>query len=1021
MKPLRLTMKAFGPYAGEQTLDFRDLRENGLFLVTGPTGSGKSTVLDAICYALYGNTSGDERDGSQMRSQHADPDTETEVTFDFALGADRYRVRRNPAYDRPKKRGDGMTTQQAAATLYDRTDVEDDAHDGEPMATKIGEVDLAVENLLGFRSQQFRQVVMLPQGQFRKLLVSGSAERQDILETLFRTQFYRLVEQRLKEQGKQSKQQLEQLQNRRTQVLELAGAERPNELTEKLDELKKQRGRTVKELQNARKEKEAADRALEEGKSAADALKEARDAQAALDKVRAREEEVDQLRRRAEQAEKALALRDVETACRQRRKEAAQARDASEKADAALTAAGKQMDQAQEALSKQQKRAEKLDPLNREIDRLDQLAQQVDKLSEAKTTAEHKAAEAKKLSEQHAAAEKQRKQLEQKLQTLSAEQSKAKETAGRLEQHTLALKEVQRTHKALVELKQARAEREKADRQVQQADRTVKQAETKLQQAIERLRQMEREYQSGSAALLARSLEEDKPCPVCGSTHHPAPAESADEIPDKEALEAQRRTVADRQKTRDEAQADLSEQKSRLKVASAQVTSLESDLGDQVDRRPEQLQEQIAELQTQRDKADRARKQLTEIGNTQERLENQAASAGKQAQQLVERLQNAKAESASAEARLTERREAVPEDLRSPEKLTARKQKLTTERDEIRSALDEATKAADKAREQLLTCRSESKAAETAAAKAADAARTARKEFQARLTKAGFESEETYTAARLEPEQIETHHKRIQQYQDDLSAAKDRAARATAAAEGVKAPDPDKLQAAAAETEKEVERLLGEQAALEEKVAQHEKWCDQLEKMAAEQESAEKHYAVYNTLGEIAGGRNSLNLSFHRYVLGILLDDVLLAASRRLQIMSKGRYELRRQRELTDRRGAKGLDLEVEDHYTGQARPVQTLSGGESFLAALSLALGLADVVQEYAGGVRLDAIFIDEGFGSLDSEALDDAIRTLIDLQQSGRLVGIISHVAELKERIDARLEVSAGKTGSTARFVVN
>jgi exonuclease SbcC len=296
----------------------------------------------------------------------------------------------------------------------------------------------------------------------------------------------------------------------------------------------------------------------------------------------------------------------------------------------------------------------------------------------------------------------------------------------------------------------------------------------------------------------------------------------------------------------------------------------------------------------------------------------------------------------------------------------------------------------------------------------------AQKRFSEQRTAAGFASDEEYRAARLADAQVRELEESIARHDRALSAAHDRNGRAVLAAAGLTAPNLPALQLSLREAKYKLEQAIGQRKTLEHDLGQLDRCVEKLRTLAEQAAEYEKQYTVYGTLAEAALGKNDQGMAFQRFVLAFLLDDVLVAATARLKIMSRGRYQLQRQRERADRRGASGLELEVFDSFTGASRAVATLSGGEGFLASLSLALGLADVVQSYAGGIRMETVFIDEGFGSLDSESLDLAIRALEDLLRGGRLVGIISHVTELRERIAARLEVTGSQSGSSARFVV-
>ena len=365
-----------------------------------------------------------------------------------------------------------------------------------------------------------------------------------------------------------------------------------------------------------------------------------------------------------------------------------------------------------------------------------------------------------------------------------------------------------------------------------------------------------------------------------------------------------------------------------------------------------------------------------------------------------------------------ERESSVPENLRDAVALDKARQDARQNRDKLTANFEKAKKAADGAKQALAAAAAAEKEALANWQAAVKLAEEEMRSFQKRLESAGFDGLKEYQEARKTPDEIKKMESEIKGFDQSLHAARDRLARAARAAEGLAEPDLEKLALAEAEAKEEHDQLLIKEGQLQSQVREGNKSLKKLQELEGQLESLEGRYMVFGRISEVANGRNKYGLTFQRFVLGALLDDVTIAATERLKLMSRGRYHLQRTTELSRRNAAGGLDLEVFDTYTGAARNVSTLSGGETFLASLSLALGLADVVQSYSGGIHLDTIFVDEGFGTLDPESLDFAMRALIDLQKGGRLVGIISHVPELKERIDARLEVQPTDRGSVAGF---
>jgi exonuclease SbcC len=382
----------------------------------------------------------------------------------------------------------------------------------------------------------------------------------------------------------------------------------------------------------------------------------------------------------------------------------------------------------------------------------------------------------------------------------------------------------------------------------------------------------------------------------------------------------------------------------------------------------------------------------------------------------------ADAESAlsGAQGRLEERESTVPEAYREPgaleTSLKATKEKITA----LKTELEQATHAKQTAATEEAAARTEEKGAQKALDEALAKQKKQSDAWLARLAAADFESEEAFVEARLEEPAREALDQQLLAYDNEQKEATTLLAEAQKQTKGLEPPEMETLVEARDAAKTAREDSEAELVRLKQDLEAIDKLKKDLAKRDKELEGAEADYGVVGNLADVTKGNNAKKMSFQRFVLAALLDDVLISASERLHRMSKGRYRLQRAADNKDARAAAGLDLEVEDAYTGKSRHVSSLSGGESFQAALALALGLADVVQSYAGGVHLETMFVDEGFGSLDSEALDLAVDTLIDLQQSGRLVGVISHVADLKERIDVRLQVDSGKAGSTAKFVL-
>ncbi|MCL6581254.1 MAG: SMC family ATPase [Firmicutes bacterium] len=1041
MRPLRLAMQAFGPYADEQVVDFSAFGERALFLISGPTGAGKTTILDAMCFALYGETSGAERTGAQMRSHHAPPSVPTEVTFDFALGDRAFRVTRSLEYERPALRaGRKPVREPASATLWE---LRGRGQDVEPhvLATKPQAVADKVRELLGFDSEQFRQVIVLPQGQFRRLLLADSRERQDILQVLFRTERYRAIETALKETAAGLDRALRDLGERRQQVLALAGTADEQELHARRTEVERQTEEASRLAQAARAEVDRATAAAEDAERAVRGLEELDAAGRDLEALEARREEMSRTEEMLRLARLAATLAEVEAASSQRRHEAAEALARESEAREALERARAELAATEEALRTEEARASEREAAAREVTRLQEFVGKVEALSSARMALEEAEVRVREAREAEEQAKHRLDTLRRALdgcrarrERLMQDAAREGELSARLAEVDRALDDTRRLERLEAELAQAVSEREAAARE---ADR----AEEQLVQARVRLEDLERAWTEGQAALLAAGLEPGRPCPVCGSPHHPAPARAPGPLPAPEDLDRARAAGREAEKRRDDARRVLSGTERRVAELEGQVRvrreALAGTAGPVTGPSTalaallEHLAGRAADLRAELELVRTAANELGRLTDEATRLGEEAASAEAALAGAAHASREAESAAAAARAALAERERELPEDLRAPGAVRAALDAAESRRRALERALEDARSRADGARRAAARAEAAAAAAAGLLASAEERAAQAERAFRERLEAAGLASEADYRRARRSPEEIEDLEESVRRWQAGLRAAEERLRRAEEAAGRPASRETARhlLEEARGQRE-EADRRLGEaRARLEETVAaaarleterrQVEAWVRELDTLRRKSEGLENRHRVVGRVAEAAAGQNPAGVSLERYVLASLLDDVLLAASERLSLMSRGRYILQVAGRRTDRRRAGGLDIEVHDAYTGTARPAATLSGGESFLASLALALGLADVVQAYAGGVRLETVFIDEGFGNLDPESLDLAVRTLLDLRSGGRTVGVISHVPELREHVAARIEVIAGRSGSRVTVV--
>ncbi len=1018
MKPLRLRIQAFGPFAGTQELDFGRLAGRNFFLIHGPTGAGKTTVLDALCFALYGEASGSQRPPQHLRSHLADPALPTEVSFEFAIGQKTFRITRSPEQARPKLRGEGWTKERPKAELRRLADPENGTTE-EVLAAQWSQATAEVEQLLGFRSDQFRQVVMLPQGEFMRLLLADSRERQDILEVLFRTEFYRRIEESVKRAERSLAEKVREQTTRKQVVLRQAEAEneeavrqREAALGTRLESLESRLDETAANMSKAEKE-------LWQAKLSQQVHEELESSETLLRRVEDAKEEIDHARTRLERANKARNLSDIRKSAEQRVAEFDLARKALTAAQKALHEAETRRTGAQAAFQEEDARGQDRERAREALLQLRETGKKCADLEAAKKDrqtleqglhARQSAWEA--LKESAAGLESERLQKSERLK-------EAENLALRLDAFRLEARRASEDLKHHRELTRARAERDRLQSEVQAGERDLTALTERITLGSAKGEALESAWIQGQAAVLAQGLLPGAPCPVCGSTDHPAPAVSEASLPKEGDLKTHRRNLRKLEQQRDE----LREQLSALQV---QGSAAESTYANHLQALGDRAEWTEAAFRAEEKTRNNALKAAESSLRQQERLQQELEALSRRKEELAQQVSAAEADfSKSREAwhraRTVEeeRSAAVPPHLRNPADLNYALEAARKQSESLERSLKTAENRLQEALRKEASCKAALESAERNAHSAEERARTTQEEFFLRLHQEGFAEPAAFDAAHADVSLIPSLEARIRKFDSDLIAARDRAERARRAAQGVERLKVSEFQQALEKITAAKDALVREQAAAREALKQVRAWVLELRQCADALQTLDASYAVMGRVAELVSGKNPRGISFHRFVLSALLDDVLISASTRLHLMSRGRYTLYRVRERGDQRSSAGLDLQVYDAHTGTPRPVATLSGGESFLASLSMALGLADTVQSYAGGIHLNTIFVDEGFGTLDSESLDLALQALMDLQTGGRLVGVISHVSELKERIPARLEIVPGSRGSRAEFV--
>lgn len=1048
MKPLRLGFQAFGPYPKHAVIDFSAVANGGLFLIHGQTGAGKTSILDGICFALFGTSSGSDRTAEGLRSDLAQPDTPTEVSFDFTLGSRCFRSVRRPKQFLKRQRGDGLALQQPKAELWQlcapqgaheipavalaatpaplaHESVHEDGRTWQLECSGVEKCDVRIAQLLGMNEVQFRQVVILPQGQFRKFLSASSLEREQLLEALFRTGKYRQLADVLNQKAVALETKIRSRQETRKALFAAAG-ENLNSL-EEIDERLQKNQQLERERQAQVKELDLQLAGSLERLRRAEKFRDLQSESLAIDQRQAQldqqQSEMQSIAKRLQETRLAAPVCALDLSIRQTEQDLARLELRRRQETEQLKRSESALAEGLRAKDKLEKQAPEIEALKSESQRLRELYLPAKRLkieSEAFSSA-LKSLDAAAL--RTAELEVDQRQQQHLLIELTTQSTDLQELAGQRQSCEFELR------RYTSQLAQITADLKDFDQQELELARKKSdyaRLHTELVAARSELTRLRVNFHLAQAALLALELKDGLPCPVCGSCEHPLPNPSAAPLVSQDAIEiaqaAQDRLVSQTSglegqiiSLQSEAERSLGKLRTHLPAGE----SAEIHVRTAIDRWLSELRGSLDELKSQSlviaaadEKLGKIRKRESELKSTMERTSHDLSS------QVLKR-EELRVQVAGAQARVSELEQQVPENFRDLSALTVRGQALTKIMDSfVRESLENSQKveresqsvAASQANLQLLESENHQRAHDLLGR---------REEQNQLLTASGFKTLEDCRQAALSPAEVLRLERGKQLYDNECAVVSARKQELTQALN-------EMPEWARNLSEREHEyRLIDQQSreahaqilGFKEMATALGIARERISLLNQELGADEELYRVTGRLSGIASGQPPHNLSrinFARFVLASRLDEVLELASRRLFAMSRGQFSLKRARVQDDKRRNTGLDLEVDDAQTASSRPTSSLSGGEGFLASLCLALGLSDVVQNELGGVRIDAVFIDEGFGTLDSETLEFAMKTLTELQAGGRVVGIISHVPELRAQIARRLYVKKTPSGS-------
>lgn len=918
MRPLKITMSAFGPYAGEVTLDMQKLGKSGIYLITGDTGAGKTTIFDAISYALYGEASGNYRENTTLRSKYASADTPTFVELEFEYNNEIYKINRNPEYPRPNKRGEGFTKQSANAELV--------MPDGS-VITKIKEVNAKVEEIIGINKNQFSQIAMIAQGDFRKLLNCETNERSKIFRKIFKTEPYHNIEIKLSSLFNELK---------RNRKKEKSGIE------QYINQLKCNENDTLSlELERAK----SGDVLIEDViKLAGEIIN-----KDTLEYTKT-QKNIESINEEIEKINSNIKLYENQEATKK----------AYAEASAKLEELKTKRNDCEKAYKSAEAQRERLDDLTRKINLINSKMPKYDELKSLENS----------INERTQSFEKSNNLLKLKQQEITLlekeidEKSKALEEvkgADLLVQKLTAQKEeIKKKAEALKELK-TEIDRCKTEQ------KNLKNAQSFAKSALDEYGALENEYNqiyiaffNEQAGIIADELKDGEPCPVCGSTSHPNLARKSENAPSQADVESAQNLVKKAQEKADKARDTASALKSRFDEIAANVKSAAKKLFGTDDNVFDDYNSNINALKKEYDCTLALLKTANEKLNLYQKLDKEIPKIQEKQKSISDEISKLNTQKASDEAFISENTKRVISikselDFESADLAKDKLKEYTNLSNDIKNAIEKSKNDFDDIKSKYDTQKGKKASLENAL-----------KEFK-----------------EIDLASLNEKSLKLNEYKKDI----DKTAKS-----------------------------------LYSRIESNKLLVDNISKKRDILKGYDDKYVWLKALSETANGDISgkEKITLETFVQMTYFDSIIRKANIRLLTMSDGQYELVRRSDAETLKKNEGLALDVIDHFNGSSRSVSTLSGGESFMASLCLALGLSDEIQSSNGGIKLDTMFVDEGFGSLDGEALDRALSALTSLSQGNRLVGIISHVDALRDRIDNKIVITKDRTiGSNAQII--
>ncbi|RDW19380.1 AAA family ATPase [Oceanobacillus chungangensis] len=1029
MKPLKLTLIAFGPYKSKEIIDFTELGENRLFVISGNTGAGKTTIFDAICFALYGSASGTDREDNRMlRSDFADDNTNTAVELEFELSGKVFRVLRQLGH---VKQGNKSKTGERYEFFEQRDGKEIPCVDRQI----VSEIDKKIESIIGLTQDQFKQIVMLPQGEFRKLLTSKTENKEAILRRLFKTENYKHLNELLRNKKNKVEQDFNKIKQTRDHYIQNIMSVLPkredsslfNVLTSEYYNVNQVIAGLEKEIQFYLGKIELDQQKYEEAYHSHDKKQTAFHQAKAINErfteldhkenqLKEQQAQVPHFAKREEQLEAAERANTIEIF--EKHLEELRTEEKAKQRNIALVEETKKkvelnFSKAEERYKLEESNQEKREFVSKQLEQLNDhlpIVKDIDDRKKHLQTLENKGKQT--LHDLNKAKE----VLKVKRDELEAYQEKIKvndNAVSQLHEKQQTLQVMREKVKVLMAYRKLKDAQDKFEKDVQTKKGLFEQHKASYQQA-------EGSWLNNQAIVLAEHLHDGEACPVCGSLEHPNKAVTATDVVTREQLDILKRDLDNVDREYRDATVGLRANQAQLEEKEHEVRSFNIALQD-VAVAIEQLTLDGKRLGEEEKQLIELRDQLKKMKEVQEKLTSEIKQLEPRKDEIEKSYYELKTTYKSDVAVYEDRIKKIPEEVR----VLAELEKQISEKHVLKLAMQKAWEEAQanyqKAKEEQTRIVADLSNAMKQLQETKEKRERSENQFKEALTNAKFESVDAYSQAKLPEEEQQKWKDAIKQFNQLLTTLMQQVNELKDSLKEKTKIDLTTLEQELAQLKQAYEYTFQQLNLSKENNQQAAMLKESITNAQTEVEKEEKQLATIAELYDVMRGHNNMKLSFERYLQIEYLEQIIDAANGRLRGLSNGQFYLMRSDRQETHGRQSGLALDVYDAYTGQARDVKTLSGGEKFNASLSLALGMSDVIQSFQGNISIDTMFIDEGFGSLDEESLTKAIDALIDLQQSGRMIGVISHVGELKAMFPAMLEVKKTKEGySQAKFIM-